>query len=339
MLHISDRDLHVKAALHTHSTSSDGKLAPKDVVDFYKNHGYGVVALTDHNKITRIEVKDFDDPLVIQGMEISKGRSALEEPYHLVVLGIEDDSIARIGDLQELMDFVNRSGGIAILAHPHWSGLVYQDLISIQGYAAMEIFNYGCEVEVSKGFALSSWDSLLSSGYRVWGVAVDDSHRYVFPPIDADGGWTVLLLRELNTDEVFKAIRSGGFYSSTGAVIKKLMVDGNYIEVATCSARRITLISENGKGFSIGSDDVDWLINNIGDVEKIKSVVDEIDIVREGNRTIVVFTKNQTRISAVMDSNGIDLLTVDRFKWGRYLRVEVMDFQGGKAWSNPIASQ
>lgn len=339
MLHISDRDLYVKVALHTHSTASDGKLAPKDVVDFYKIHGYGVVALTDHNKITRIEVKNFDSPLVIQGMEISKGHSTLGEPYHLVVLGIEDDGITRIGDLQDLMDFVNRDGGVAILAHPHWSGLVYQDLISIQGYVAMEIFNYGCEVEVSKGFAFSSWDSLLSSGYRVWGVAVDDSHRYVFPPIDANGGWTVLLLRELNTDEVLKAIRNGSFYSSTGAVIKKLMVDGNYIEVATCYARRITLISENGKGFSIGSDDVGWLINNIGDVEKIKSVVDEIDIAREGNRTVAVFTKNQTRISVVMNSDGIDLLTVDRFKWSRYLRIEVTDFRGGKAWSNPIVSQ
>jgi len=41
------------------------------------------------------------------------------------------------------------------------------------------------------------WDQLLSLGKKVWGIVVDDAHRYFFPPVDADYGWTWIKLKDL----------------------------------------------------------------------------------------------------------------------------------------------
>src|SRR5210317_501741 len=41
-----------KANLHTHTTNSDGKIQPHDVVDGYKALGYSALAITDHDRVT-----------------------------------------------------------------------------------------------------------------------------------------------------------------------------------------------------------------------------------------------------------------------------------------------
>ena len=51
-----------KANLHTHSTISDGHYTPLEVRDLYRNHGYSVLALTDHEFLvphTDLCEKDF----------------------------------------------------------------------------------------------------------------------------------------------------------------------------------------------------------------------------------------------------------------------------------------
>lgn len=37
-----------KGNLHTHTTNSDGRLAPEVVINLYKEAGYDFLALTDH---------------------------------------------------------------------------------------------------------------------------------------------------------------------------------------------------------------------------------------------------------------------------------------------------
>ena len=38
-----------KANLHCHTTLSDGNMTAAQVKDWYKSHGYSVVAVTDHS--------------------------------------------------------------------------------------------------------------------------------------------------------------------------------------------------------------------------------------------------------------------------------------------------
>ena len=38
-----------KANFHCHTTVSDGRLTPEEVKALYKEHGYSVIAFTDHD--------------------------------------------------------------------------------------------------------------------------------------------------------------------------------------------------------------------------------------------------------------------------------------------------
>ncbi len=46
------RDGRFLANFHTHTTGSDGGLLPHDAIDHYRNLGYSILAITDHNAVT-----------------------------------------------------------------------------------------------------------------------------------------------------------------------------------------------------------------------------------------------------------------------------------------------
>ena len=58
-----------KANLHSHSTVSDGRNTPKEMKDYYKEHGYQILALTDHELL--VEHSDLCEPdfLMLPGYE------------------------------------------------------------------------------------------------------------------------------------------------------------------------------------------------------------------------------------------------------------------------------
>ena len=43
----------IKCEFHCHTTNSDGKLSPREVLKLYKKNGYDVVAITDHDIFTK----------------------------------------------------------------------------------------------------------------------------------------------------------------------------------------------------------------------------------------------------------------------------------------------
>ena len=66
----------MKADLHLHTTASDGRLEPKDIVSLAVKVGLDVIAITDHDTIDGITpalaaAKDFPSLMVIPGVEIN----------------------------------------------------------------------------------------------------------------------------------------------------------------------------------------------------------------------------------------------------------------------------
>ena len=58
-----------KANLHSHTTLSDGLLTPEEVKALYKEHGYSIVAFTDHDiLIPHKDLKD-DSFLPLNGLD------------------------------------------------------------------------------------------------------------------------------------------------------------------------------------------------------------------------------------------------------------------------------
>ena len=58
-----------KANLHAHSTLSDGVLTPEDMKRRYKEHGYSILAITDHEFIYDHSAMTEPDFLMINGYE------------------------------------------------------------------------------------------------------------------------------------------------------------------------------------------------------------------------------------------------------------------------------
>ena len=53
-----------KANLHVHTTVSDGQMTPEEIKRIYKEHGYSIVAFTDHEiMIPHTDLADDDSDL------------------------------------------------------------------------------------------------------------------------------------------------------------------------------------------------------------------------------------------------------------------------------------
>jgi len=60
-----------KAALHSHSTFSDGKLTPEESKAEYKRQGYKILCITDHNiNVAHPELNE-PDFLMLTGFELN----------------------------------------------------------------------------------------------------------------------------------------------------------------------------------------------------------------------------------------------------------------------------
>ena len=64
-----------KANLHTHTNISDGVMTPEEMKAFYKDHGYQILALTDHN--LTIPHNDLTEPdfLMLTGVEVKNSET------------------------------------------------------------------------------------------------------------------------------------------------------------------------------------------------------------------------------------------------------------------------
>ena len=66
-----DRPL-LKGALHCHTTRSDGKGTPEEVIRLHRNRGYDFMALTDHRKYNYENYAPETGMLILPGMEMDR---------------------------------------------------------------------------------------------------------------------------------------------------------------------------------------------------------------------------------------------------------------------------
>ncbi len=327
----------VKGSLHCHSTSSDGHLSPRDVADYYVSRGYGLLALTDHGKITTNFVND-ENCTVLTGIEVSKGQSKLGEPYHIVALGVDDPSINNLTSPSDVIDKVKSAEGLVIIAHPSWSSLVHEDLASLKDYDGIEVYNTGCDVEVAKGHAVSHWDNLLSMGRECLGYAVDDSHRYFVPPIDANGGW-IYLEKPDDAATALKMLKKGQFFSSTGPVFTSLEMSDSAVRLRCSPVTRVNVVSHNGRGLCISMSDLGCLLKAWkipSERQKMAQRYKQVEVNAENKVTTIFLDEIAWKAKIAFSPRGIEQVEVESRIFIRYMRVEASDLQGRTAWSNPV---
>jgi len=318
----------LRGNLHCHTTESDGRLAPQEVVDYYSNCGYDFLALTDHEVVTRVESRKLT---LIPGTEIVAGHAVLGDSHHVVALNVEDnDALQRhkLESLDSLLDYVASVKGLAFIAHPYWSRLTTRDLSEVGNSLGIEVYNTGCDVLVAKGFSMVHWDNLLSQGKRPYGFAVDDAHWY---PIDSAGGWIWVKVREESTEGILAPIREGRFYSTMGPSIDRFTFSNGTVEARFSPVRRVDLISMGGSGFSASTDSYEKVKETKNDMIRVSTDKNAEGVekarIELGNRIAHLELRNKSIIH----------LRLEGVTFQKYLRLEITDFDGKKAWSNSVS--
>ncbi|MFH1614902.1 MAG: CehA/McbA family metallohydrolase [Planctomycetota bacterium] len=238
-----------KANLHCHTTSSDGEVSAQQRAEQYRKRHYDILAITDHRITSSVENLCSDDFLVITGLEAHPycGPDFL---YHLICLNVpEGFELPDEYDANVCVRNVRQAGGEVILGHPYWCGHNINEMLAVQGYIGIEVFNATC-TKIGKGFSGVHWDELLDAGRFVGGIACDDTHR----GRDIFMGWTMIKTERLTTTAVMDALRSGAFYASCGPVIDDFRVQDNIASVRCTPAAEVHFICDRDRGFSYYTD-------------------------------------------------------------------------------------
>jgi len=313
----------VKAALHAHSTCSDGRIPPERVVDYYVGAGYGVVSITDHEKITRTPG---GAALTLPGCEVSrpvKGRDC-----HLVLVGPEELPPQSVKDAAGVVEWARSQGLFAFVAHPYWSMLSGYEILDLGDAHGVEVYNHGCEVEISRGFSEPQLDYLLHNTDRaVYCLAVDDAHNY---SIDGNGGWVYLNVGDFTVDEALKSLLNGRFFSSSGPLIKLLEISGGRIYLECSPALKVNIVSGDTKGLHVDA-------RLLGRVDELGSLGIAVEKWLEEGLDSYRITMGKTTLTVKASGGLITVLEVaGELPASKYVRIEVVEPGGEKAWSNPV---
>lgn len=257
-----------KANLHCHTTISDGRLTTEEIKKVYMEHGYSIVAYTDHRQYRWHKELTDESFLAIAACEVDinehfkvPGDFSRVKTYHINLYDTapwENEGKEKPVDLPERRygdcDYINQyieemkgRGFIACYNHPYWSLQNYDDYKNLRGFWGMEIYNYGCEHDGLYGYNPQSYDEMLRLGNRLFCVATDDNHNsfpFDDPLCDSFGGFTMIKAEKLTYESVMDALLKGNFYSSMGPEIKELYVEDGVLHIKTGPVEKIFVMME-----------------------------------------------------------------------------------------------
>ncbi len=234
-----------KAQLHCHTTASDGRFPPDELLRKYQEAGYTFVCITDHNRVTHAPALNSDRFLAIPGTEDTVSRLLRPLGPHMGRLFV--DAPLRNGSPQERIDHTRAAGGLVSLCHPSWTGNLWTGawtesiMANLRGVHLVEIWNPHSHSPED----VRRWVAALraqGNGHGSWGVAVDDCHRQE----QFNRGWIAVKVPEISSDAFRDALRAGAFYASTGPTAE-FAVDGPHIEVMLVEPGRIEFLDQDGR--------------------------------------------------------------------------------------------
>jgi hypothetical protein len=277
-----------KGNTHAHSLNSDGDVPVDEVVRWYRGHGYHFTFITEHEYFTDVSPLNglfagANRFLVIAGQEVTQRVADAKHTggvrqAHVNALGT-NRLVMPVGERNIATDLtiaqtyarngtaIRAAGGIMQVNHPNfiWS-VPLQDMMDLPDSTLFELWNghpivYNLGGTDSTGQVMLStearWDSVLSRGKLLYGVADDDAHSY--KPQDAENpdlarpgrGWIWVRADTLSPAAIIGAMRRGDFYASTGITLRDLKVSTTEyaIEIAPAGDRRYLteFIGRNGR--------------------------------------------------------------------------------------------
>jgi len=296
----------LKGNLHSHTTNSDGEVSAQELTDWYRQHGYDFLAITDHDVITDVSTLDSGGMLLIPGLEF--GYDPVESPgWVLDMLGIQ---VAQLPDFldpagtgrvhygdrtvspQRIIDWINAAGGLAVMCHPYFMINMTEPYLTYRDYIGMEAYNYVCQDQRGRGHHEVYWDAMLYRGKKLWGFAADDSHR-----ADFGHAWIEVKAKERSIPALIQSIRQGHFYATTGIKIYDIQYEDGVVRL---------------------------------------SFDRPCDVVAFPWSSKLYHTRMDENTSMLVNGQRRYFAEVTNLPHNRYLRVELTDAHGNKAYTNPV---
>ena len=237
--------------IHTHSTRSDGKLTPREVIAAYRAQGYDFISVTDHFMakfgwpvIDTSAYRD-DSFTTLLGAELHAGETSVGEPWHFVAVGLPlDFAPARDDETPaELAQRAADAGAFVGIAHPNRYSLTLEEALQIDAAQAIEVFNH---TTLTHNDRPDSWwlcDQLSTRGRRVLAFGADDAHFNARP--DGFGCWIQVKSEALDPDQLLASLKAGDFYTSQGPEFIDATVRDGRIRVK-CSPATAIFVSGRG---------------------------------------------------------------------------------------------
>ena len=226
----------LRGNLHTHTTRSDGRSDPQEMIAAYADLGYDFLMLSDHDVLGSADGLDGRGMVILRGNEISGNG-----PHLLDVAATK--RVEPHFDRQRVINSIAEEGGLAVLCHPNWTEnfnhYTYEAMMGLSGYSGLEIFN-GVVVDLpGSHLAVDKWDRLLAAGRTIWGFANDDAHGRD----QTARGWNVVRAKDRTAGAILEAFRAGSFYASSGVEIETVATNGPELHVLAPNADVISVFS------------------------------------------------------------------------------------------------
>lgn len=264
---------------HAHTLNSDGDSPPDVVVRWYRQHGYHFTFITDHEYVTDVAPLNalFGAAgrfLVIAGQEVTQ---RIADPAH--VSGVREAHVNALGVTRVIRPLgerniapppmaatyarnlaeIRRAGGVPQVNHPNFRWSVrLEDMLELPDSTIFELWNGQPLINNLGGTDTTGrwmpstealWDSLLTRGKLLFGLADDDSHSFL--PENAEdpdltrGGhaWVMVRADTLTAEAILRSLGRGDFYSSTGVALRDYRTDAREIqlEIAPSGDRRFVI--------------------------------------------------------------------------------------------------
>ncbi len=280
---VSPHKKQYKANLHCHSVISDGKKTPQELKEMYKQEGYSILSITDHE--TPGNHSYLNDPafLTITGYEAyirpsgscKYDRYGKEVHINLFARDPENEAIVcynpnyckyvtedvkekfvKVGSqkprelttdyINEFVKTAKENGFLASYNHPYWSMEDEADILSYEGFFSMEMCNYSSYLLNHLEYNGALYDKMLLSGKRIFCHSADDNHNSASAgarAFDSFGAFTMILPEAFTYDAVIHAMETGEMYSSMGPLFHEVSMEGNKIHIECTEAVQIMVFT------------------------------------------------------------------------------------------------
>lgn len=257
--------------VHTHTTESDGDSPPEEVAEWYRDHGYNFLAITDHNKLTDPNwLRGVERPgfVLIRGEEITL-RGAGHHVHINALCHRRRIGGKKFGSVEDALAWgvrrTHEEGGIAMVNHPNFFWAFGAEELPAAAPARMlEIWSghpkVNAEGDARHPSVESMWDATLAQGMDFAPAAVDDMHALgaerEFRKAGPGRGWIDVFARSANEHEICTSLSRGWFIASSGVRLARLAVRGDTFSITAYAPGGVVEWIGNG-GKILGRSNID----------------------------------------------------------------------------------